>query len=279
MKKIIFVNDSYHFSEGGFEFIRKLHEKEPLLVTGIFLPQSMFAGVLSYAATANGLGTTGYFPAVEEDEALHIENEMKRFEEKCVHHGIPFRIHKEVLNLTIPMLRIESRFADLMILSGELFYKPEEPGGVRLEYLRDTIRASECPVLIVPEQYQFPENLILSYDGSEESVYAIKQFAYLFPELTKKPALLVYAADEDESTFPEGDYMKELATQHFTDLTFHKLDMDPGRYFSKWIEGKKGGILICGSMGRSAISGFLKKSFAAGIIREHKLPVFVAHRS
>ena len=50
------------------------------------------------------------------------------------------------------------------------------------DYLKDVLHDVACPVLLVPEKFDFPESVILAYDGSEESVYAIKQFAYLFPE-------------------------------------------------------------------------------------------------
>ena len=49
------------------------------------------------------------------------------------------------------------------------------------EYLKDALHASECPVLVVPEKFDFPESNILAFDGSESSVYAIKQFVYMFP--------------------------------------------------------------------------------------------------
>jgi hypothetical protein len=279
MKKALLINDSRHFSEGSFEFLRQMNDREPLLVTGIFLPQSTFAGVLSYAAAANGLGTTGYFPSVEPDEEADIEMEIKRFEERCIKNGINFRIHEDTRQITLPLLRLESRFADIMIISGDLFYHRSGMTEPPLEYIREVIRASECPVLIVPEKYAFPEKVILAYDGSEESVYTIKQFTYLFPELADKPVMLVYADEKKENPIPYESYIEELAARHFSDLTLTKLDLDPKNQFEDWIKDRNDNILICGSLGRSALSHFFKKGFAAGVIRKKELPVFVAHRS
>ena len=279
MKKVILINDSRHFSEGSFEFLRQLNDKDPLLVTGIFLPQSTFASVLSYAAAANGMGTTGYFPAVEPDEEADIETAVRGFQEKCIHNGINFRIHEDARQVTLPTLRLESRFADLIVISGELFFQRVGMTEPPLEYIREVIKAAECPVLIVPEKFTFPEKIILAYDGSEESVYTIKQFAYLFPELTAKPVLLVYADENMENPIPHESYIEELAARHFPDLNFMKLNIDPKKQFEVWIRDRKDNILICGSLGRSALSHFFRKGFAAGVIRNKELPVFVAHRS
>jgi hypothetical protein len=38
MKKVIIAFDGKHFSEGAFEFVRRLNDKQALLVTGVFLP-------------------------------------------------------------------------------------------------------------------------------------------------------------------------------------------------------------------------------------------------
>jgi len=155
-------------------------------------------------------------------------------------------------------------------------------GGViennQFDYLRDALHAAESPVVIVPEHYQFPETNILAYDGSAESVYAIKQFAYIFPELTGNPTLLVYADNEEDADFPSKQHIVELATQHFKSLTFHKLEVASKKYFRTWIEDRNGSILVSGSFSRSVFSQLFKKSFVADIIKNHKIPVFIAHK-
>jgi hypothetical protein len=70
----------------------------------------------------------------------------------------------------------------------------------------------------------------------------------------------------------------ELAAQHYPDLTFYKLALDPEKYFATWMADQKSALLVSGSFGRSAFSQAFKKSFVATIIREHQVPVFVAHK-
>jgi nucleotide-binding universal stress UspA family protein len=275
MKKILLAFDGSNFSMGAFEFARKLNEIEPILATGAFVPQVDFANLWSYAA-ASGAGTN-YIPLLEEDDAEFIQKNILLFEELCQKNGITYRVHEDFYLFALPELKRESRFADVIILSGELFYKGVIESN-QYDYLRDALRATESPVLIVPEHYQFPDNNILTYDGSEESVYAIKQFAYIFPELARNPTLLIYAQSEEGKDFPSKQDIIELASQHYKDLTFYKLEIDPKKYFSTWINERKGSILVSGSFGRSTFSQMLRKSFVRDIIKERKIPVFVAHK-
>jgi hypothetical protein len=116
------------------------------------------------------------------------------------------------------------------------------------------------------------------HDGSESSVFAIKQFAYLFPDFEKNKTLLVYADEEGDRKIPEESYIEELAARHFPDLTIMKLELDPKKYFASWMSEKKNSILVSGSFGRSLFTQAFRKSFIAKVIKEHSLPVFITHR-
>jgi nucleotide-binding universal stress UspA family protein len=275
MKKILLAFDGSNFSTGAFEFVRRLNEIEPILVTGVFMPQVDYANLWSYASAA-GAGA-GYIPFLEEEDSDTVQKNMLHFEELCQKNGVAYRVHKDFYSFALPELKRESRFADVVLISGELFYKGVIESN-QFDYLRDALHAAESPVLIVPEHYQFPDNNVLTYDGSAECVYAIKQFAYIFPELASNPTLLVYAENNEHKDFPSKHDIIELATQHFKDLTFYKLEVNPGKYFNTWINDRAGSILVSGSFSRSNFSQLFRKSFVRDIIREHKIPVFIAHR-
>ena len=130
----------------------------------------------------------------------------------------------------------------------------------------------------MPEKFEFPKSIVLSYDGTEESVFAIKQFAYLFPELTDIETILVYADEDRRKGFPEKAEIEELAARHFRNLTFMKLHVDPEKHFTTWLANRKSGIVVSGAYGRSSISLFFKKSFIRNVIKEHRLPIFIAHK-
>ena len=274
MKKILFAVDGTNFSEGTFEFIRRLNEQTPVMVTGIFVPQLDYSNLWSYA-TAAGNGAV-FVPLLEEEENEEVLRNIQKFEGMCQANGIAYRVHKDFFNFALPVLKEESRFADVMLLSGELFYKQFLKSN-QTEYLRTVVHEAECPVLIVPEDSRLPTSNILAYDGSDDAVFAIKQFAYIFPEFASLPTMLVYA-NAGEKDIPEKDEIIELTTQHYKDLTLYHLQAEPKKFFATWVESRPGSILVSGSFSRSTISQAFKKSFVGNVIEDHQLPVFIAHR-
>jgi nucleotide-binding universal stress UspA family protein len=273
MKKIIIAFDGTHFSEGAFEFARRINELQPILLTGVFLPQAEIPYLWNYTV---GMGVP-LIPQLKTEDAELVNQNITNFQKQCTSNNIDFRVRKDFYDLALPELKKESRFADLLIIGSEVFYK-NMGTHIPNEYLRDTLHDIACPVLLVPEKYDFPESIILAYDGSDEAVFAIKQFAYLFPELTYKQTLLVYAHKDVTKDIPDKNQIEELAARHFSDLTLCKLNADPKKDFSIWLMEKKSAILVSGSYGRSGISQIFKNSFIQNIIAEHRLPVFIAHK-
>jgi len=274
MKKLLLAFDGAHFSEGAFEFARKLNEMQPVLLTGVFLPQVEYANLWSYA---DGMGGPLYIPIVEAGDEEGVAKNIAKFESMCQKNGIDYRVHNDNNDFALPELKKETWFADLLIVGGENFYENLGTGEPN-EYLKDTLHGVECPVIVVPEKFEFPTNNILAYDGSESSVYAIKQFSYLFPEFANNNTLLVYAKEEGENRIPEEVFIEELAARHFPDLSISKLNFDPKKHFASWLNEKKATIVVSGSYGRSSFSRLVKKSFIAEVIKNHKLPVFITHR-
>lgn len=273
MKKIILAFDGTNFSEGAFEFTRRLNELHPVLLTGVFIPQSLLANLWSFADSER---VSLPVSLVNADEATLVDQNKKRFEKLCQGNNIDYRIHEDFYDLALPELRKESRYADLIILGSQVFFEGKGIIGGH-DYLKDDLQDVKCPIILVPEKFDFPESIILAYDGSDNSVFAIKQFAYLFPEMTSLPTLLVYAQDDPGKSFPDEVEIEELTARHFSDLTLFKLEINPKKYFSTWIAEKKSAILVSGAYGRRGFPGLFKKSFIRNVINDQNLPVFIAH--
>ena len=276
MKKVIIAFDGKHFSKGAFGIAEYFNEYQPILLTGIFLSAVDYRDIIGVGAV--GLGGPIFLPTLEKGDEDAIKENIEHFESLCQKNGIDYRIHKDDELFALEELITESRFADLLIISGESFYSnvgEKQPN----DYMQRVLHKSECPVMIVPEEYKTPDNIILTYDGSDASVYAIKQFAYLFPELCSQETTLLYA-NHKEDDLPERDRMSELAARHYTNLTLQKLDMpEPRKFFHEWIEERRGNnILVSGSFARSGLSESIKRSFIYETIANHKVPVFIAHK-
>jgi hypothetical protein len=275
MKKVILAFDGDNYSQGAFEFARQMNEIEPLLLTGIFLPFTEYAN-LSTLVSQTGL----VYTVAQGSGKDIIDRNILKFEEACRKNNIQYRIHKDADDFALAELKTETWFADLLITGSESFYQDAESKTINA-FLREILHSAGCLVAVVPEKFEFPQNNILAYDGTESSVYAIKQFAYTFPFLTKNKTYLVYSKSDLEdtlNTLPEQANIEELVARHFTDLTVTKLNFNPKESFDTWINFKKGVILVSGAFGRSLFSRIIKKSFATNIISVHKFPVFIAHR-
>lgn len=273
MKKILLVFDGSHFSQGAFNYALHISKTQPILLTGVFLPSTDYTDTMIYYL--GGMAGPLYVPTLDTDTET-MEQNVEKFKSLCVKHNIEHRVHTSVSGSIVEGIKKETRYADVMILSSETFYS--NLGKVTQDYyLQDTMHKAECPVIIVPENYKMPQSIILAYDGSRTSVFAIKQFAYLFPELSGLSTVVVYASDENED-LPDMPYIEELAARHFKDLSFFKLEADPKKYFNTWMMDRGSAILVTGSFGHTGLSEIFKRNFAEDVINEHNLPVFVAHQ-
>jgi len=272
MRKIILACDGDNFSEGAFEFACNLNEQHSILACGIFLPQLAFLNPLSYEGTK---AVPAYIPLISKEDTQVIEKNIERFKMLCLSHGIEHRVHKDFEDFPLQELAKETRYADLMIVGSELFY--EELGVAKAKvYLESALHLSECPVIVVPEKYNFPQKVILTYDGSKNSVHAIKQFAYLFHELTSKQTLVLYSPQKKRE-LPEKSNIEEFLTCHFSDLVFSTSERDLKKMLAPWTNHNAAPIVVAGSYGRSLVSQLFKESFITQIIKDCKTPVFVAH--
>lgn len=274
MKKILLAFDGLHFSNGAFEFARILNEKKRIFLTAVFLPEVEFELLSEYSEVAI-IGNLP-IPLIERKDKVHLLKSIEKFKRLCELNLIEFTIHDDIKEYGLGELKKETTFADLLILGSETFFKNlgnDEPN----EYLEDALHQAECPVIIVPEKFKFPQTNILAYDGSNSSVYAIKQFAYLFPDLTHNPTVLIYMDLEKGKEFPEAINIEELVGRHFADLTLFKFDDNPKTYFNSWLKERKSAILVAGSYGRSGFSRLLHKSFISDVIADHQIPVFTSH--
>lgn len=274
MKKILLAFDGRHFSEGAFEFARILNENKRIWLTGVFLPEVDYAMLSDYSS--GGIVGNLSIPIVDNITDDYLLKSIERFELLCKKNLIEYSVHYDQIEFALPQLKKETGFSDLLIIGSESFYKnlgSDEPN----EYLEDTLHEAQCPVVVVPEKFNFPQTNILAFDGSSSSIYAIKQFAYLFPDLTQNPTILAYETQNLNLQLPDEVNIEELVGRHFRDLTLFKFGAEPRQFFNTWLNKRNNAMLIAGSYGRSGLSRLFHKSFLTNVIKDHHIPVFTTH--
>lgn len=274
MKKLIIALDGQHFPHGAFEFVKNINNTSKVLLAGIFLSPVDYSKLLAFTGM-EGMTLMPDWLMKNKDEVI-VNKNISLFRDACTAEGIEFRIHKDIDLMAISSLIEESRFADALLVSSELFYENvarEQPNF----YLEEVLKKAECPVLLVPEKYTDPVQIILAYDGNESSVFAIKQFAYLFPELAKKETMLLSFGSQEEE-LDEYSLITELVSRHYPNLKIQKLQMNNKKTFTEWALNQPSSFIVMGSFARSLVSQLFKRSFASDVIHDIKMPIFISHK-
>ncbi|MCG2616275.1 universal stress protein [Terrimonas sp. NA20] len=275
MKKILLAFDGTHYSQAALEFAYLIHQKDHIFLTGAFLPQVDYSSLWSYATTEREGRVVA--PLLEDSTAEEVQQNILRFTDYCQQRGIPCKTHTTYLDFAMPELKKESRFADLLIVSSQEFYK-QAGSEVSNYYLKEILHELECPLIVIPEKSIAPSTNILAYDGSASSMYAIKQFAYLFPAWANNPTTIVYATPQAGREWPYDTEIREFIESHFKNVNWQRLVIPNRNFFSSWLMENNDAILVSGSFGRSGLSMLFRKSFIAEAINEHYMPVFIAHQ-
>lgn len=275
MKKLIIALDGEHFPHGAFEFAKQLNQLSPLMLAGVFLSPVDYSKILAFSGI-DGVTLLPEWLMQNDDESL-VNKNIVHFRESCEKEGINYRVHKDNNLMALSSLVEETRFADLLLISSELFYK-NVSGRQPNFYLEEVLKKTECPVMLVPETFTDPKQLVLAYDGSESCLFAIKQFAYLFPELTDKETILLSISTHHDEDIPEYSMVSELISGHFPNLQMQQLTLQPKTGFSAWMADQPDSYIVMGAFSRSVISEIFRKSFASRVIQENKMPVFISHK-
>lgn len=274
MKKILFVCNGDNFSESAFEYARSLHEEEGILLKGFFLPTIDYSGVSSFAyanAYESGMMLSEYLK--EESEAM--DKSIAQFEGYCQKNNILHKVYKHTGFEALQSLLIETRFSDMCIVGSEHFMaglSHEQPNTEMSEFLHGT----ECPVLLTPETFKEPKEIIFAYDGGDACMAAIKQFSRLMKKYSRLPLTVAHFVSSGEN-IPGAMTATEYIACHFPGFTIKVINRSKTEDLDAWLSEFSDPLLITGAYSRSGISRFFRKSFARGVIAEHKIPLFIFH--
>jgi len=272
MKKIVvpFEGSSYHGEL--LDFVKALNARSKLFLTAAFVPNVDYAQLWPPVAA---LEATTILPLPDENEKIATRHgrQLERF---CETHSIACRVHMDTSDFAVAAIRKETRFADLLLLSSRHFFdnlSEHQPNAYMQKVLHDT----ECPVMLMPTEPALPGSIILAYDGTPGCVRAIRQFAQLFPEFTNIPTTLVYVDEKGRGSIPDNDLIRELGNIHFRNFRMLRLRMSTDHFYDCWIGMMSNPWLIAGAFGRSEWSRLFSHSFVNRLIKEHKVPLFLAH--
>jgi hypothetical protein len=222
--------------------------------------------------------------AIDSDNMLQAEFKLKTcedhirvFKDICEKQGVAYQIHRDQ-GVAISELIAESRYADLIIVERSSFSATllNMPNG--LVFIEDVSAKAECPILVSPNQFERLNEVLFAYDGNASSVFAIKQFTYLFPELKDAKITVLQADKKAVFKVEEKEKLYEYLKAHYSHIDFKDLHGKPAGELFDYTLAQDNVCMVMGAFGRSWLTRLFKNSTADLLLQINNLPVFITHR-
>ncbi|MDR3680019.1 MAG: universal stress protein [Flavipsychrobacter sp.] len=170
-----------------------------------------------------------------------------------------------------------SRYADIIIVDANLSLNIDSTEGSPTHYVKKLLHEAECPIIIAPSVFEEIDEIVLTYDNSKTSVYAIKQFAYLFPEFKNKKVIALQVNEHSGQDIEVSNQFKNWLDNHFTDIEFVMLEGDSENRLMEYLLSRHNAFIVMGGYSRNRWSRILQPSSSAAIVKLLPAPIFVAH--
>ncbi len=272
-EKSSFVNDIVTVAN---DFLPKLSDH--LFIAFVVKDLAYTTKVSSFVEKASMVDNNpGDIDHLSEEDSQKAEV-ISSFEKGVKHAKIRYQIYNN-FKITFHELIKQTTYADLLILSYEVFFNHvTQKKDTSLLY--QILKGSRCPVMIVPENIQPIKNIVLTYDGKESSVFAIRAFSNLFDFAVKDKitTILTVSPSADEEISNEKLLM-ELVKEHFRNVGLQLLNgYSTSKEILNFAENVEDPLVIMGAYGRSTISNLIIPSVARRIIENQRIPLLIAHR-
>jgi hypothetical protein len=276
MIKIVAAFDGLKFSESARDYAIYLASQSKAHLVGAFLDDFSYHSYKIYELVDKEGFSAEKLKRLEEKDKTARKAAVQSFEAACQRESLSYAVHSDK-SIALQELLHESIYADLLVIdSKETLTHYEEK--LPTEFIRDLLVNVECPVILTPKKFKTPDKIVMLYDGGPSSVYAIKMFSYLLPLSDIPVEVLSVKTTEQTSHLPDNKLMKELMKRHFTKVAYTVMKGQAEEQIVTYLRDMKGSpFIVLGAYRRSMVSRWFKPSMADALMKEMKLPLFVAH--
>lgn len=280
MERIMLVLNAVKLQEHSVKFACALSRMTGSSLTGLFLENIVEDEKLIMKNAYDGTYIT-----IEADRTSPeyiakkqtIENNIDVFNRSCRANGVSSSVLRDERRPVNEALK-ESRFADLMIVDADMTFK-KDTDTVPSFFLRKMLRSVACPVLVVPQLYEEEiYEIVFAYDGTASSMFAMRQFTYLFPEWSSRKLVVINANDREEADIMLPPSMKEWLQAHYNTFLFEELHGKRLGILLDYLSPRKNAVVVMGAYGRGGVSRLLRESSADVLLNKTQMPLFIAHR-
>ena len=272
--KILLALDATNFSKEQLQFPAFIAKQANAELTAIFLENM----VQVYVPFSKYGHLAGYQLSDDERDTVKkevIAENIEAYRQACAEMGLSGRLLR-ASGIPEDETIEASRFADMLLLSDDLsfaFSHEEEP----TKFAEEVLTHAQCAVMVLPKTMQEINEVFFTSNGSFSSMYAIRQFTYLFPRFRDKKVTLLYVTENEDETTKHKRHIREYLEHHYTNVEFKILMGSPSAAILSHLSKQKDCMVTFGAYGRSKFSQFFNKSRADNILNKLDIPVFVTH--
>lgn len=271
MKRILLALNPENVNREAIDFACYLSKLAHTRVTGVFLKDDYTPATTT---PVEAFVAEEWAAAADPAPKSLLAQALSHFKDACICREASYLIHQEQ-GITVDALIEASRFSDLLIL----------PSGLSLEHeveaapsslVKHVLSKADCPVILAQETFDGVDEIIFAYNGSKASVFAIKQFTYLFPEFRNSKATIL-AVNASSSTRADEAALMEWMGSHYHHIEYTFSHGDPADQLVSHLLSRNNALVVMGAYGRNSFSRFMKRSTAEPVSGTLFNPIFIAH--
>lgn len=197
------------------------------------------------------------------------------FREACERRESGYAVYKES-NIKIDTLLQETLFADMLVINPEFSLKYSFEAAPT-SAVKNILGHADCPVILVPESFDRIDEVIFTYDGSKSSMFAIKQFTYLFPEFRNNRIILLEVNEDGDNRIVKENQLMEWLDTHYAHVAYVVLGGKAEQKISTFLLTHHHAFVVMGAYGRNYLSRLVKPSTIESIAGIIINPIFITH--
>jgi nucleotide-binding universal stress UspA family protein len=212
----------------------------------------------------NDLSSAEDFPdgkIISESNRELINDKLDLFKQECETASINLSFEK---NISFDKLTKDTANTDLFIA---------DEGA---DFLNKILPRLNCPAILAGDDH-LPDQVVLMFNNSESSKFAIEKYCSLLPEFKNLQTFLLSINPGDENE--NQQYVQEKLSSQFADISIKARRGKVKQELEKFLSELPGHVLVVmGAFGRSEISRFFHESLANTVMKEKRVSLFVAHK-
>jgi hypothetical protein len=201
---------------------------------------------------------------------------ISRFEDACTSRNIVPDLHTPISNSWDDLIEA-TRYADAVIIDSDFTLHEHILEANPTHWAKKLLHESACPVIVAPLSFDTINEVIFTYDGSNSSLFAIREFLHIFPELVDTKATVLQVWLEDDERPKEQHQLIRWVKSQVNTVESVVLEATSNERLTEYLLSHPGALITMGGFGRGRMSRILQPSASGSVARLVSSPLFIAH--